>query len=57
MILNYQGLWELCEVSIPLAQTPCVSIVVASNKNGEETAHHANKIFTCLPYHDDPEDD
>ena len=43
MILNYQA--------------PCVSIVVASNKNGEETAHHANKIFTCLPYHDDPEDD
>jgi hypothetical protein len=37
--------------------SPCVSIVVASNKNGEETAHHANKIFTCLPYHDDPEDD
>jgi hypothetical protein len=40
-----------------ICQAPCVSIVVASNKNGEETAHHANKIFTCLPYHDDPEDD
>jgi len=37
--------------------SPCVRIVVASNKHREETTHHADEIFPRLSYPNDSEDD
>jgi hypothetical protein len=48
---------KLQQVHQEEAPTPCVSIVVASNKQREETARHANEIFPRLSHPDDPEDD